>query len=403
MPAAEQWLTTAAKSMLGRFLPPVLVFAVVKSIGFGTFMWLVWKSGSYLRAAPDMGGGARPWDVLGSWDGRWYQMIARLGYHPALVPLTTIPAYNPSLRLQMNSAAFFPLYPLLMRVVSDVTGLGLYGAGMAVSVTSSLVAAAGIYAIAERLAGRRAGIIAAAIWAVFPGSGAEWAVYTESVYVALAAWTCYCLMTRRWLTAGLLAFAAGLNRPTALALAVAIGVAGLFALRARADGWVRPVVATLLAPLGTGAFVLWVGLRMHHLTGYFTLEWLAWGDYFGAGLGDLRELERLATGQSVGYPTESMIGALVLAALPLLIAGYLQLRPPLWLTAYALLTVAFAIFMKQNIGIVPRFILPAFPLVIGPAAAMRKTHWLGLAIGFAVLAIAAGWYAGYVMFELGVP
>lgn len=177
---------------------------------------------------PRFGGGEHAWDVLASWDGWWYQQIAEHGYDPALDP---VPGATGLITLEGNSAAFFPLYPALMRLVSECTGLGLFGAGLTVSVIASFVAALGIYAVTRRLGGHRAGLVAAGLWAVWPGSGTEWSGYSESLYTALATWACHAVLSRRWLTAGLLTCAAGLCRPTAAALIAALAVAALLSLQ----------------------------------------------------------------------------------------------------------------------------------------------------------------------------
>ncbi len=143
-------------------------------LGFTVFLVLLHSAGDFREKHFRFGGGAHPWDVLGSWDGWWYQQIAQHGYDPALTP---VPGATGLITLEGNSAAFFPLYPALMRLVSEITGLGPYGAGMAVSVVCSFVAALGIHAVTARLGGRRAGLVAVGLWAVWPGSGTEWAVY----------------------------------------------------------------------------------------------------------------------------------------------------------------------------------------------------------------------------------
>lgn len=71
-----------------------------------------------------------PTPHAGGW---WYQQIAAYGYDPQLVP---IPGATGPITLEGNSAAFFPLYPALMRLVSELTDLGLYGAGLLVSVVA---------------------------------------------------------------------------------------------------------------------------------------------------------------------------------------------------------------------------------------------------------------------------
>lgn len=77
--------------------------------------------------------------MLATWDGWWYLQVAEHGYSPALVRLDSDGLFT----VQQNSVAFFPLYPALIRMVSESTGLGLYGSGILVSVVSSFVAAAG--------------------------------------------------------------------------------------------------------------------------------------------------------------------------------------------------------------------------------------------------------------------
>lgn len=67
-----------------------------------------------------------------------------------------------------------------MRLVSSLTGLGLFGAGLTVSIIASFVAALGIHAVTSRVSGTRAGLAAAGLFAVWPGSGTEWSGYSES-------------------------------------------------------------------------------------------------------------------------------------------------------------------------------------------------------------------------------
>jgi hypothetical protein len=91
-------------------------------------------------------------------------------------------------------------------------------------------------------------------------------------------------MTRRWLTAGLLTFTAGLARPTATALIGALVLAGLPALRRpRAEGVARPLAVIVIAPLGLFGYLGWVGHRMGDPAGYFKLQEGAWAHAFDWG------------------------------------------------------------------------------------------------------------------------
>lgn len=383
--------------------PVLALYGVLKLIGFLVFMYLLDSSGDFRKKYPRFGGGAHAWDVLASWDGWWYQQIAAHGYHPALVH---VPGATGLITLEGNSAAFFPLYPAAMKVVSDCTGLGLYGSGMLVSVVASFVAALGIYAVAARFGGRRAGLAAAGLWAVWPGSGLEWSGYSESLYVALAVWACHAVMTRRWLTAGILTFLAGLNRPTAAALIAGLTVAALLSLRRREDGVARPLTAVLIAPLGLFGYLLWVGHRMGDYGGYFALQKGAWAHTFDYGKQTLDVLDSVAVGHYdylFAFPFEDTIGVGVVLLGLILIPLLIQLRPPAVLTVYTLLTFALVLGSQQIFGNVSRYLLPAFPLFIPVALALRRLRLPVLCTVLGIAAVASGSYAGYVLFEAGVP
>ncbi|MFD4573816.1 hypothetical protein ACFWNK_14790 [Streptomyces sp. NPDC058417] len=389
------------------YLAPLLLYGVTKLVGLTVFAVLLEAAGEYRKKEPRYGGGAHWWDVLSTWDGWWYLQVAEKGYDPR--PLEKL---DPGglFTVKQNSVAFFPLYPGLIRGVSEITGLGLFGAGLLVSVLASFVAAAGIYAVVSTLAGVRAGTIAAGLWAVVPGAGVEWAVYSESLFVAIAAWCCYAVMRGNWMAAGLLAFVAGLNRPTSAALIGAVGLAALVTLARpesrRAHGVSGPVYAMVAAPLGLLTYVAWVGLSMGDLTAYFTLQRDGWAHYFDFGAYTLDVLGNVAIGRSdylFAFNVPDLIAVQVVLALPFLVALMLRRRPPLVLVAYTLASIVTVLGTQQMFGNTPRYLLPCFPLLLAPAAAMGRLRWPSLAVFFTTAALASGWYAHYVMFELGIP
>ncbi|MEV5358264.1 hypothetical protein [Streptomyces sp. NPDC052693] len=386
-----------------RYGPVLLTYGVLKLAGFAVFMCLLDSAGDFRKKNPRFGGGTHPWDVLASWDGWWYQQIAAHGYDPALEP---VPGAKGLITLEGNSAAFFPLYPALMRLVSECTGLGLYGAGLTVSVLASFVAALGVYTVTRSLGGHRAGLVAAGLWAVWPGSGTEWSGYSESLYTALAAWTCHAVMSRRWLTAGLLTFAAGLCRPTAVALVAALALAAVLSLRGREDGIRRPLAAVAIAPLGLFGYLAWVNHRMGDLNGYSKLQDGAWAHKFDWGVHTFRVLTSVPVGHFdylFAMPFEDVIGICVVLAVPVLTVLLLRLRPPSVLVVYTVLSYLMVMTTQQIFGNVSRYLLPLFPLFIPLALAMRRLGRPSLAAVLGTAALASGSYAGYVLFELGVP
>ncbi|MFE5404256.1 hypothetical protein ACFQ9Z_23465 [Streptomyces sp. NPDC056580] len=389
------------------YVAPLVLYCVTKLVGLTIFAWLLEHAGDYRRKDPRFGGGAHWWDVLSTWDGWWYLQVAGHGYDPK--PLEPLPGGG-LFTVKQNSVAFFPLYPGLIRTVSESTGLGLYGSGILVSVLASLVAAAGIYAVVSALAGARAGAIAAGLWAVVPGAGVEWAVYSESLFVAIAAWTCYSVMRGRWVAAGLLAFLAGLNRPTSAALIGAVGLAALVTVLRRdgrrEHGVAGPVFAMTAAPLGLLTYVVWVGWRMGDLTAYFTLQREGWAHYFDWGAYTADVLGNVAVGHNdylFAFSVPDLLGVQLVIALPFLIALMLRRKPPLVLVAYTLAGVLTVLGTQQMFGNTSRYLLPSFPLLLAPAAALSRLKWPALAVFFTTTAVASGWYAHYVIFELGIP
>ncbi|WP_374103159.1 hypothetical protein [Streptomyces sp. RM72] len=388
------------------YLVPLALYGVTKLVGLGVFASLLTYAGDFRGKNPRFGGGAHWWDVLGTWDGWWYLQVAEHGYSPALVRLGGDGLFT----VQQNSVAFFPLYPALIRMVSESTGLGLYGSAILVSVVSSFIAAAGIYAVISLIAGARAGTVAAGLWAVAPGAGVEWAVYSESLFVALAAWTCYAVMKGRWVAAGLLAFTAGLNRPTSAVLIGAVGLAALVTLArpaSRREHGIRgPVYAMLVAPLGLLSYIAWVGWSTGEATAYFTLQREGWAHFFDYGAYTWDVLRNLAVGRGdypFAFSTPDLLSLQLVLALPFLIALMLRKKPPLVLVAYTLATIITVLGTQQMFGNTMRYLLPAFPLLLAPAAALSRLKLPTLAVFFTTAAIASGWYAHYVIFELGVP
>ena len=105
------------------------------------------------------------------WDTRHYLNIAENGY-------TAVGDE----RLQL---VFFPLYPLLMRLVSALTGGDVFYSGLAVSLLCSAVSAGLLYDLAAGLYGDRIGLLAAAYFLLSPLSVFLCCAYTEALFICL--------------------------------------------------------------------------------------------------------------------------------------------------------------------------------------------------------------------------
>ncbi|MGW7415686.1 hypothetical protein, partial [Streptomyces sp. NPDC054863] len=345
----------ALRAALRRAAPALGLFAAARLTGMllmAVWAWHIGKS---------------PLHLLGqSWDSLWYTRIAEHGYGHTVT-------FAGGAVVQ-SDLAFFPLYPGLIRAVSAVLPVTPGGAGLLISWTAALAAAWGVFAVTDRLYGRRTATLAVLLWGLLPHSVVLSMAYTEPVLVALSAWALYAVLTRRWLLAGSLTLLAGLSRPNAVALVAAVVLTAAYELlRKRQRGW-RVWAGAALAPLGWAAYVLQVGIRTGDpLGGYFAVQ-AGWSSRFDFGMGTLRFVRHLVSApEKFGFPIALVIvGAAVL--LLVLMAYGMERRPPLVLLVYAgvlvLITVGGAGFFESK----PRFLLPAFPLLLPLACAMAKAR-----------------------------
>jgi hypothetical protein len=341
--------------------PALLAYAGVRALGL--LVLAAWAAAE---------GGSAHTLLSARWDSLWYARIAEDGYgYTARLPDG---GAHPDL-------AFFPLLPALERGVSALTPLGVPDAGLFVSAVSSLCAAAALFAIGDRLHGRRAGVTLAALWGALPVGIVQSMAYSESLFTALAAWAVYAVLTGRWVWAGTLAAFAGLTRPVGAAVVAAVWLTAAERLRRERRLAPRAVAGTALAPLGWLGYVGWVGLRTGSPTGYLEVQG-QWGNGFDGGLAFAAFIGGHLTGSVAG-------GVGLLAGVALVVWLYVlcvRRGQPLPLLAYAGTVVLLALCAKGYFGSKPRLLMPAFPLLLPAAAVLARWR---TAVSAAVLAVAA--------------
>lgn len=322
--------------------------------------------------------------TLTRYDGQWYARIAEHGYG------TTIAAHDG----MHSDYAFFPLLPLLERAVHTVAHLPFADLGMAVNWLASLVAAAGVYAATERVTDRRTATITTVLWAVYPYGIVLSMSYTEGSLCALAAWALFAVADRRWLLAGVLAAFAGLTRPTGAAVVAAVCVAALVAGLQGRGSWRRLVPAIVIAPSGLVGYLAYVGVRRHELMGYFhaTEGWArSWdnGRYFAHFVSGLLRAGGLGTIKGIGL-------VVLLLGMVWLIWQGARGGLPIGFTVFSLVLLVMTIGTTGYFGSRPRYLLPAFTLLIPLAvrlARFRPAARIPLAVLLAVGMAVLGGYA----------
>ncbi|MEU5609516.1 hypothetical protein ACI2L4_27905 [Streptomyces sparsogenes] len=366
--------------------------------------------------------GKHPRTLLGyCWDSVWYVGVARHGYnYNTLLP---DPAKH---GVTFSDMAFFPLFPMLVRTLTTLLPISAVTAGLVVAWAAAGAAAWGIHAVGELLYGRRVATALVVLWGLLPHAIVQSMAYTEPLLTALAAWSLYAVLTRRWLSAGALALLAGASRPNGIAVAAAVcccaaaegarrcrkgeraqaaryerpstvdrrqGLRRPGAEPSRAALWRRgrgssevpetPEVrearegaswrvwaGAALSPLGWLGYLAWVGYERGSWRGYFAVQ-EEWGSRFDFGVNALLFVRHLLIHKaSFTYFVALVILGVAVVLLALLVAD----RPPLALLVYTLVLVAITLGGSNYFASKPRFLLPAFPLLLPVALAMTRAR-----------------------------
>ncbi|MGI5199241.1 glycosyltransferase family 39 protein [Streptomyces sp. CA-288835] len=387
-----------------RAAPALLGYAAVRALGLTALaLW----SAARDKSAHQL--------LTARWDSLWYTRVAEFGYgYEVRLPNGDV----------HSNLAFFPLLPWLERAVSAVTPLSYADAGLLISTLASLAAAWGIFAVADHVYGRRAGVCAVLLWAVLPVGIVQSMAYSESLFTALAAWSLYAILTGRWLTAGLLASFAGLTRPVGVAVVAAVWAAAI-ASYVRDSSVVRDVSARdssvrergvpapdsaplwrralgmLFAPLGAAGYVLWVGQH----TGQGPLGYLdvqaGWGNGFDGGYA----FARFVADKFTSFPS-ALAGLGLIVGVALVIWLYVicvRQGQPLPLLVYAGIVTALALCASSYFGSKPRLLLPAFPLLLPPALALSRLRTSRSAWVLGSVAVVSAVYGAFWLNGSGPP
>ena len=323
------------------------------------------------------------------WDGAWYAQIATEGYG-AGAPAST---------------AFFPLYPMLVRL-GTVLGGGPAFWGVLISLVATLFTLYFLYGIAERLYNTDVARASALTLAFFPTAFFLNAVYTESLFLMFTTGSIWALYTRRdLLLAGLLGGLAAATRNLGLLLLIPLFIEWY---RNRREFGSSGLAGILLVPVGLLAYVIFLAGRFGDPFISARQQEEYWGRTFvnpaatlqGAwnsaveGAGYWLQPGVLFLGSSPG-PSLEASNTLNLAffalLLVLMIVGFMSLPPGLFLYTFVIMVLPILtpspIFPLMSL---PRFMLGAFPLflVLGYLFARNRTAlgtWLVLSAGGGVV------------------
>ena len=337
-------------------------------------------------------------DYWAHWDGAWYSDIAMHGYRTP------------------TSTAFFPLFPMLLRVGTALGG-GPALWGVLISLVAFPFAMYFLYRVTEKLRGVKVARIAVLTFAFFPTAFFLNATYTEALFVAFTTGSFWAAYVRRdLLLAGLLGALAAATRNFGVLLLIPLGYEWL--RNRREFGW-HGVWEIGIVPTG--------------LLGYMSFLWFRFGDpliFFSAqetfwrreltdpatalemawtkareGLGHLLDPATLFLdprgGDAVLEAYNTISFAFLVLLLVLVSIGFLVL--PLRLSVYTFLVTLLPLLTPNPeiplMGL-PRYALGAFPLflILGYLLSHSRIAlylWLiisgGLGIAFTALFVTWRW------------
>ncbi len=304
---------------------------------------------------------------LSRWDGRWFLRAAEQGW-PRMLTMSHGHATG-------TTIAFFPVFPLAIRWLSSATSLSPLAVGATISALTGLAAVVAVGLLVRRFTGSDRAMRATLLFAVFPGTFAFSLVYAEGIVITCIALGLLALLERRWWWAGLLGLLATATSPVALAFVLSCAwCAGWAAWRDRS---VRPLVAPVLAPLGFIAYMGWLWRHTGALNAWRLTELGGWHSSISF-LYPFRVLGTFAR-DPLG-PTltgQILVAGTVVAVIGAVLA--IRQRQPAPVLIYGLAAAVLAA-VASPVGLRPRFLILAFPLVVAYGTRLRGRAYAGVLV-----------------------
>jgi hypothetical protein len=301
---------------------------------------------------------------LARWDGAWFLRAAEQGW-PRHVPMAHGHA-------AASTIAFFPVLPIAIRWVSSATSLSPLVVGLVISAVTGLTAVVAIGLLVRRFAGSRGATRATLLFVLFPGTFVFSLVYSEGILLTCIALGLAALLERRWLLAGLLGLVATATSPIALAFVLSCAwCAGWAAWRDRSF---HPLVAPVLAPLGFLACMIWFWRHTGVLEAWRLTEQGGWQSSPSI-LYPFRVLEAFVRNPLGPTLTgQILVAGTVVAVIGAVLA--IRQRQPAPVLIYGLAAAALAA-IASPVGLRPRFVMVAFPLVVAYGTRLRGRAYTG--------------------------
>jgi len=304
-----------------------------------------------------------------NFDGRNYLDIANLGYFQ---------------KGEYNLRSFFPMYPILIDIVSKISGLNLIYSGILISLSSFFGSLVILYKIVKNKFSESVSLKTIIILLFFPTSFYFLSYYPESLFLFFSLATFYYLNKKDFLKSSIFSLFASATRLTGIILPIILLIEGFKSFKRYGKfPW-----AIILSPLG----LVFYSLYSYIATGdplIFFHSYTTWGKSFSlfgpiksivSGVSNLiRGPQTYFDSPYVYFITIIEIVSLIFV-ITILVKSYKKIKTSYWL--YLLINTYF--FLAGGIlQSLPRYLLVMFPIYIYLALNLKSKTliiYLGLSM-----------------------
>ena len=299
-------------------------------------------------------------------DAQWFLRLATTGYSPV-----------------DHSAAFFPMYPLGIRVVDLVPGIGPLGAGLLVANAAAFGALLLLHALTRLELGAVAARRAVLFTALFPTASFLYAPYSESSFLLASIATFWFARRDRWGWAAVAGAAAAATRSVGVLLILALWVEAIAQWRRNGRPLLPRLAAAAAVAIGPLLYAGWWAWRYHDLWAPLDAQ-RAWRpDGANSPLMTVWSALRLAWRYQTWWLLD--VTVVFLAIVGIVLAAR---RIPWSYTIYATSSVLLPLLLpltSRPLLSMPRFVAVLFPVSWGwaIAAARRRPPETAILVAFA--------------------
>ncbi len=281
------------------------------------------------------------------WDSFWYIRIATLGYE-----------YRPG---EMSSIAFFPLYPSLIWVMSQLPLVTPALAGWVISTIALGIGLVFLYKLVKKFHPEIDPLTPITLLLVFPTAFLLNSVYTESLFLSLSIIFFYFLLSKRFFLAAIFLSLACLSRLNGLFLFVpfifeyfrAYGVKRMFNMN---------ILALPLSLFGILGFTIYQKLNFHEPLAFLKSQ-MEWGRSFALN----SEHFNLMTPSSYANFSTDVLFFITCIVTGILLIKFIRASYGLYVLTTALVAISTGTLMSFS-----RFTLILFPIFILIASLKNK-------------------------------